>query len=181
RLARANFGDGRLLVERFVENPRHIEVQIFGDGHGNVVHLFERECSLQRRHQKVVEEAPAASLDKDTRNALLAAAVRGARTLEYRNAGTFEFIVSADGDFYFLEVNTRLQVEHPVSEEITGQDLVEWQLRVAAGQALPLRQEQVQAHGHAIECRVYAEDPANGFQPTPGPVRHLHWPAGVRV
>jgi acetyl/propionyl-CoA carboxylase alpha subunit len=181
RLARANFKDGRLLVERFVENPRHIEVQIFGDRHGNVVHLFERECSLQRRHQKVIEEAPAASLVPETRKALLEAAVRGAKALGYVNAGTFEFIVDQSGEFFFLEVNTRLQVEHPVSEEITGLDFVEWQLRVAAGEALPLRQDDIKTNGHAIECRIYAEDAANDFQPSPGKVLSLHWPQAARI
>ncbi|QHE83428.1 acetyl/propionyl/methylcrotonyl-CoA carboxylase subunit alpha [Hydrogenophaga sp. BPS33] len=181
RLARANFKDGRLLAERFVARPRHIEVQIFGDPQGNVVHVFERECSLQRRHQKVVEEAPALSLSPSVRQALLDAAVRGARALGYVNAGTFEFIVAEDGSFYFLEVNTRLQVEHPVSEEISGLDFVEWQLRIADGQAIPLRQEAITATGHAIECRVYAEDAANGFRPSPGRILALRWPAGTRV
>ncbi len=181
RLARANFKDGRLLVERFVENPRHIEVQIFGDRHGNAVHLFERECSLQRRHQKVIEEAPAAGLPPGTRKALLEAAVRGAKALGYVNAGTFEFIVGQDGEFFFLEVNTRLQVEHPVSEEITGLDFVEWQLRVASGEPLPLRQDEIKAQGHAIECRIYAEDAADGFRPAPGKVLELRWPPSVRI
>lgn len=181
RLGRANFTDGRLLVERYIERPRHIEVQVFGDAHGNAVHLFERECSLQRRHQKVVEEAPAQGLAPATRAALLEAAVRGALAVGYLNAGTFEFIVDAAGDFFFLEVNTRLQVEHPVTEEITGIDLVEWQLRVAAGETLPLRQEEITAKGHAIECRVYAEDPAREFSPCAGRIAHLVWPASARV
>ena len=181
RLARANFSDGRLLVERYIENPRHIEVQIFGDGLGNVVHLYERECSLQRRHQKVIEEAPAASLVPQMREALLSAAVRGAKAVNYCNAGTFEFIVSESGEFFFLEVNTRLQVEHPVSEEVTGLDFVEWQLKIAAGQGLPLRQEHISCTGHAIECRVYAEDPTLDFQPTPGTITALVWSDDVRV
>tara|TARA_R110000751_G_scaffold24824_7_gene68026 strand:+ start:6506 stop:8434 length:1929 start_codon:yes stop_codon:yes gene_type:complete len=181
RTARAAFGDGRLLVERYVRNPRHVEVQVFGDGRGDVVHLFERECSLQRRHQKIVEEAPAAMLPRPLREALIEAALRGARAISYRNAGTFEFIVGEDGAFYFLEVNTRLQVEHPVTEAITGLDLVEWQLRVAAGEPLPLSQEEIRAAGHAIECRVYAEDAADGFRPAPGEVRKLRWPGGIRV
>lgn len=181
RLARANFGDGRLIVERFVERPRHIEVQVFGDHAGNVVHFFERECSLQRRHQKVVEEAPAARLAPTSRRAILEAAVRGARSINYLNAGTFEFIVDADGEFYFLEVNTRLQVEHPVTEAITGIDLVEWQLRIAAGQPLPLAQEHIAVRGHAFECRVYAEDPTHDFRPAPGKALHVSWPTGVRV
>jgi acetyl/propionyl-CoA carboxylase alpha subunit len=181
RVARNSFGDGRLLVERLVERPRHIEVQVFGDCHGNVVHLFERECSLQRRHQKVVEEAPAINLPEDVRQRLLQSAVRGAQSIGYRNAGTFEFIVGEDHSFYFLEVNTRLQVEHPVTEEITGLDLVEWQLRVAAGEALPLAQHQITATGCAIECRIYAEDPSNGFRPAPGIVAQAVWPNDVRV
>jgi len=181
RIARASFSDGRLLVERLISEPRHIEVQVFGDAHGNVVHLFERECSLQRRHQKIVEEAPAAALDDATRRALLAAAVRGARSISYRNAGTFEFIVDREGAFYFLEVNTRLQVEHPVTEEVTGIDLVEWQLRVARGEPLPLRQEEIATHGHAVECRIYAEDPANDFRPSPGRVLKAFWPGNLRI
>ncbi|MCO5105705.1 MAG: carbamoyl-phosphate synthase subunit L [Burkholderiaceae bacterium] len=181
RLARSSFADGRLLVERLVQDPRHIEVQIFGDSHGNVVHVFERECSLQRRHQKIVEEAPAANLDQRIREQLLSAAVRGARAIGYRNAGTFEFIVGVDGSFYFLEVNTRLQVEHPVTEEITGIDLVEWQLRVADGEPIPLKQHEIVASGHAVECRVYAEDPSKNFQPTPGRVRRVIWPAHLRI
>ena len=181
RLGRANFKDGRLLVERYIERPRHIEVQVFGDTHGNAVHLFERECSLQRRHQKVVEEAPAAGLATATRAALLDVAVRGARAVGYVNAGTFEFIVDASGDFFFLEVNTRLQVEHPVTEEMTGIDLVEWQLRIAAGEPLPLRQDEINASGHAIECRVYAEDPAREFSPCAGSITHLAWPRDTRV
>jgi propionyl-CoA carboxylase alpha chain/3-methylcrotonyl-CoA carboxylase alpha subunit len=181
RVARSSFGDGRLIVERYIEQPRHIEVQVFGDGHGNVVHFFERECSLQRRHQKVVEEAPALSLPDTVRQQLVEAAVRGARSLGYLNAGTFEFIVGRDHGFYFLEVNTRLQVEHPVTECITGLDLVEWQLRVAAGEALPLAQESIHCHGHAIECRIYAENPTLDFRPSPGRVLAVRWPSGIRV
>ncbi|WP_290050945.1 biotin carboxylase N-terminal domain-containing protein [Amycolatopsis solani] len=181
RLGRAGFGDGRLLAERYVAAPRHIEVQVFGDHHGNVVHLFERECSLQRRHQKIVEEAPAPHLPATTRHALLNAAVRGATALGYVGAGTFEFILDGDGRFFFLEVNTRLQVEHPVTEEITGLDLVEWQLLAADGEPLPLPQWQIRATGHAIECRVYAEDPEHGFRPAPGHAEVVRWPAGVRV
>ncbi|WNM43239.1 biotin carboxylase N-terminal domain-containing protein [Kitasatospora sp. CM 4170] len=181
RLGRSSFGDGRLLVERYVEHPRHLEVQVFGDRHGDVVHLFERECSLQRRHQKIVEEAPAANLSGTVREELLAAAVRGARSLGYVNAGTFEFILDAEERFYFLEVNTRLQVEHPVTEEITGVDLVEWQLLVADGQRLPLAQDEITVTGHAVEVRVYAEDPAQGFRPAPGRASAVRWPAGVRV
>ncbi|MFH8733373.1 acetyl/propionyl/methylcrotonyl-CoA carboxylase subunit alpha [Streptomyces sp. NPDC017964] len=185
RLARASFGDGRLLVERYLRRPRHIEVQVFGDTHGNVVHLFERECSLQRRHQKIVEEAPAVNLPADVREALLSAAVRGAQAIGYTNAGTFEFILDSagdsDGGFYFLEVNTRLQVEHPVTEAITGLDLVEWQLRTASGEQLPLAQGEITASGHAIEVRVYAEDPDADFRPAPGRALAALWPTGLRV
>ena len=181
RVARSSFGDGRLIVERFVERPRHIEVQVFGDQQGNVVHLFERECTLQRRHQKVVEEAPAIGLPEAVRMRLHDAAVRGARSIGYVNAGTFEFIVDQEHNFYFLEVNTRLQVEHPVTEEITGQDLVAWQFQVAAGGSLPLSQSQIKASGCAIECRIYAEDPVEGFRPAPGRVSRVAWPQGVRV
>jgi len=181
RLARAHFADGRLILERYVNRARHIEVQVFGDSHGNVVHLFERECSLQRRHQKIVEEAPAPGLSGEMRAGLLAAAVRGAKAVSYDNAGTFEFIVGESGEFFFLEVNTRLQVEHPVTEAITGLDLVEWQLRCASGEALPLQQADIRASGHAFECRVYAEDPANDFRPSPGKALHVEWPALARV
>jgi propionyl-CoA carboxylase alpha chain/3-methylcrotonyl-CoA carboxylase alpha subunit len=181
RTARSSFGDGRVLVERLIERPRHVEVQVFGDGAGGAVHLFDRECSLQRRHQKVIEEAPATSLPDGLRARLAEAAVAGAKAVKYRNAGTFEFIVGADGAFYYLEVNTRLQVEHPVTEAITGLDLVEWQLRLAAGAPLPLVQEQIRAHGHAVECRLYAEDPSAGFRPAPGRITHLAWPAGARI
>lgn len=181
RVARNSFGDGRMIVERYIEQPRHIEVQIFGDGRGEVVHLFERECSLQRRHQKVLEEAPAPHLPDEARARLLSAAVQGAKSLNYRNAGTFEFIVDRDFQCYFLEVNTRLQVEHPVTEEITGQDLVEWQLRVAAGERLPLAQGEIVCKGHAIEARIYAEDPAHDFRPAPGAVAKVRWPSALRV
>ena len=181
RVARSSFGDGRMIVERYIDQPRHIEVQIFGDGRGGAVHLFERECSLQRRHQKVVEEAPAPDLPAQARQRLLEAALQGARSLNYRNAGTFEFIVGRDLQCYFLEVNTRLQVEHPVTEAVTGLDLVEWQLRVAAGEPLPLAQSAIACLGHAIEARVYAEDPAQDFRPSPGTVARARWPAGLRV
>lgn len=181
RVGRSSFGDGRLLVERYIARPRHLEVQVFGDRHGNVVHLFERECSLQRRHQKIIEEAPACAMPAATRAALLDTAVRGAAAIGYLNAGTFEFILAPDGQFYFLEVNTRLQVEHPVTEAVTGLDLVEWQLRVAAGEALPLRQEEIRADGHAIECRIYAEDPLREFAPMPGKALLARWPQACRV
>ena len=173
REAAASFGDDRVLLEKYVLSPRHIEVQVFGDAHGNVVHLFERDCSLQRRHQKVIEEAPAPGMDAATREAVCAAAVRAAQAVDYVGAGTIEFIADASAGLnadriWFMEMNTRLQVEHPVTEMITGQDLVEWQLRVASGEPLPCRQDQLSIHGHAMEARLYAEDPAKGFLPSIG-------------
>ncbi|MFF0517963.1 acetyl/propionyl/methylcrotonyl-CoA carboxylase subunit alpha [Actinomadura nitritigenes] len=183
REARGSFGDDTLLAERFVENPRHIEIQVFADAHGNAVHLGERECSLQRRHQKIVEEAPSPLLDEASRARMGAAAVAVAQAVGYVGAGTVEYIVSADrpDEFFFMEMNTRLQVEHPVTELVTGLDLVELQLRVAAGEPLPFAQEDVRLDGHAIEARVYAEDPARGFLPTGGTVLALDEPEGVRV
>ncbi|MBY6203345.1 ATP-binding protein [Halomonas denitrificans] len=175
REAASAFGDERMILERYVERPRHIEAQVFGDTHGNVVHLFERDCSSQRRHQKVIEEAPAPGLDPELREELLAAAVRAAEAVDYVGAGTVEFLVDDKG-FYFLEMNTRLQVEHPVTEAVTGQDLVEWQLRVAAGQPLPLSQDEIECRGHSIEARIYAEDADHGFLPDSGTVRALEWP-----
>jgi len=178
REAASAFGDDRVLVEKYILSPRHIEVQVFGDSHGNVVHLFERDCSLQRRHQKVIEEAPAPGMDAETRDAVCGAAVRAAKAVNYENAGTIEFIADAsDGlradRIWFMEMNTRLQVEHPVTEEITGQDLVEWQLRVASGEKLPKKQDELAITGHAIEARLYAEDPANNFLPSTGTLEHL--------
>jgi 3-methylcrotonyl-CoA carboxylase alpha subunit len=173
REAASSFGDDRVLIEKYVERPRHIEVQVFGDTHGNVVHLFERDCSLQRRHQKVIEEAPAPGMDEGTREAVCAAAVKAALAVDYVGAGTIEFIADASEGLradriWFMEMNTRLQVEHPVTEEITGVDLVEWQLRVASGEELPLRQEELRINGWAMEARLYAEDPTTGFLPSTG-------------
>ncbi|PAX06714.1 acetyl/propionyl/methylcrotonyl-CoA carboxylase subunit alpha [Sphingomonas lenta] len=173
REAASSFGDDRVLLEKYILSPRHIEVQVFGDAHGDVVHLFERDCSLQRRHQKVIEEAPAPGMDPATREQVCAAAVRAAKAVDYQGAGTIEFIADASEGLradriWFMEMNTRLQVEHPVTEEITGQDLVEWQLRVASGEPLPLRQEELSINGWAMEARLYAEDPAKGFLPSIG-------------
>ncbi len=175
REAASAFGDDTLLVEKFLGAPRHVELQVFGDTHGTVVHLFERDCSIQRRHQKVIEEAPAPNLPAEVRAALAQAGVAAAQAIGYVGAGTVEFLYQ-DGRFYFIEMNTRLQVEHPVTEMITGQDLVEWQLRVAAGEPLPLTQADLSVSGHAIEARVYAEDPAGGFLPSIGTLRHLRPP-----
>ncbi|MFI0348863.1 biotin carboxylase N-terminal domain-containing protein [Actinomadura sp. 9N407] len=182
REARASFGDDTLLVERFVENPRHIEIQVFADSHGATVHLGERECSLQRRHQKIVEEAPSPLLDEAARERMGASAVAAARAVGYTGAGTVEYIVSADrpGEYFFMEMNTRLQVEHPVTELVTGLDLVELQLRVAAGEPLPFS-EAPPLRGHAVEARVYAEDPSRGFLPTGGDVLLLNEPSGEHV
>jgi 3-methylcrotonyl-CoA carboxylase alpha subunit len=173
REAAASFGNDHVLIEKYILSPRHIEVQVFGDAHGNVVHLFERDCSLQRRHQKVIEEAPAPGMDAGTREALCAAAVRAAKAVDYQGAGTIEFIADGSGaldadKIWFMEMNTRLQVEHPVTEAITGVDLVEWQLRVASGEPIPLTQDELSIDGWAMEARLYAEDPARGFLPSIG-------------
>jgi len=179
REAQSAFGNAHVLVEKYVERPRHIEIQVFGDSHGNVVYLFERDCSVQRRHQKVLEEAPAPGMTPERRAAMGKAAVDAARAVNYVGAGTVEFIAGPDGDFYFMEMNTRLQVEHPVTECITGTDLVEWQLRVASVEPLPLQQDQLQIRGHALEARLYAEDADRGFLPSTGTLRHLRLPANT--
>ncbi len=182
REARSSFGNDQVLVEKYITRPRHIEIQVFGDSRGNCVYLFERDCSVQRRHQKVLEEAPAPGMTPERRRQMGEAAVAAAKAVGYVGAGTVEFIANQDGSFYFMEMNTRLQVEHPVTEMITGQDLVEWQLRVAAGEALPLRQEQLQIRGHALEARIYAEDAGKGFLPSTGRLLHLVPPAeGLNV
>ena len=181
REAVAAFGDGELIVEKFVEGARHVEVQVIADAKGNIVHLFDRDCSLQRRHQKIIEEAPAPNLSDGLRERMAAAAIAAARAVGYVNAGTVEFILppaaQRDGDFYFLEMNTRLQVEHPVTEMITGLDLVEWQLRIAAGEVLPMSQDQIRAAGHAVEARIYAEAPERDFLPSTGRLHRFRTPA----
>lgn len=186
REAKSAFGDDRVLIEKYISSPRHIEVQVFGDGDGNVVHLFERDCSLQRRHQKVIEEAPAPGMTEAVRAAITAAAVAAAKAVTYKGAGTVEFIADGSGPlrpdgFWFMEMNTRLQVEHPVTEMVTGFDLVEWQLRVAAGEPLPVQQDDIRLLGHAVEARLYAEDPANGFLPQAGRIDHLEFGGGEGV
>ena len=171
-----SFSDDKMLVEKYLTGPRHVEIQVFCDGHGNAVHLFERDCSIQRRHQKVIEEAPAPGMTEELRKAMGDAAIRAAQAIDYVGAGTVEFLLDSDGSFYFMEMNTRLQVEHPVTEMISGQDLVEWQLRVASGETLPCQQSELSIRGHAFEARIYAEDPANDFLPQTGTLNFLKEP-----
>ena len=177
----ANFGDGRLYMEKYIHNPRHIEVQILGDSLGNVVHLFERECSVQRRHQKLIEECPSAFVTPELREKMTSAAVALAKRVGYRSAGTIEFLVDNDRNFYFCEMNTRIQVEHPVTEQVTGVDLVCEQLRIAAGEPISFKQEDLVMRGHAIECRINAEDPSKNFRPCPGRITDMYLPGGKGV
>ncbi len=186
REAKSSFGDDKVLIEKYISSPRHIEVQVFGDSQGNIVHLFERDCSLQRRHQKVIEEAPAPGMSEAVRAAMTGAAIEAAAAVNYKGAGTIEFIADGSGPlrpdgFWFMEMNTRLQVEHPVTEAITGFDLVEWQLRVASGEPLPVTQDDIRIHGHAVEARLYAEDPAGGFLPQAGRIDYLAFCSGNGV
>jgi acetyl-CoA carboxylase biotin carboxylase subunit len=179
--ARSAFGDDRVYVEKAIVRPRHVEVQVLGDAHGRVVHLYERECSIQRRHQKVIEESPSTAIDQRTREEMGRVAVQAAQAVDYVGAGTIEFLVDQDRRFYFLEMNTRIQVEHPITEAVTGIDLVKAQIEVAAGRPLPFRQEDVVQRGWAIECRIYAEDPENGFLPAPGRIHVLRVPSGIGI
>ncbi len=181
REAATYFGDGTVYIEQFIENPRHIEVQILGDKHGNVIHLFERECSIQRRYQKIIEESPSPTLTSEVRQKMCEAAVQLGKAAKYHSAGTIEFLVDSKLNFYFLEMNTRIQVEHPVTEMVTGVDIVEEQIMVAAGHPLRLLQENIQQNGHAIECRIYAEDPSNNFLPSPGNISLYHEPSGPGI
>jgi acetyl/propionyl-CoA carboxylase alpha subunit len=175
------FGDETVFLEKYLDCPRHIEFQVLGDHHGTMIHLFERECSIQRRHQKIIEETPSTALTPELRETMGSAAVTAARAVDYTNAGTVEFMMDSDMNFYFLEMNTRLQVEHPVTEFVTGVDLVKWQLRIAAGEKLTLSQDQLHQQGHAIECRIYAEDPAHDFLPSTGTLHYIEVPQGINV
>ncbi|QDG50666.1 acetyl-CoA carboxylase biotin carboxylase subunit [Persicimonas caeni] len=181
REALSAFGNGDVFVEKYVVNPKHVEIQVLADGHGNCVHLFERDCSVQRRHQKIIEETPCPVLEEATRKAMGEVAVKAAQAVDYIGAGTVEFLLDHEQNFYFLEMNTRLQVEHPITEMITGMDLVRWQVRIADGEELPFTQEDLKSSGHAIECRIYAEDPENNFMPAPGPISYLSGPDGPGV
>jgi 3-methylcrotonyl-CoA carboxylase alpha subunit len=175
------FGDETVFLEKYLDRPRHVEFQVLGDHHGHMIHLFERECSIQRRHQKIIEETPSTALDESLRQEMGEAATRVAETVGYTNAGTVEFMVDSERNFYFLEMNTRLQVEHPVTEFVTGVDLVKWQLRIASGQPLTLDQETLTQRGHAVECRIYAEDPQNEFLPSTGIIHYMELPEGVNI
>ncbi len=179
--ARSAFGDDSVYVEKFIENPRHIEIQIIADSHGNTLYLFERECSIQRRHQKVIEEAPSSAISTSTRKKMGEVAVRISKAVKYRGAGTVEFIMDQNQNFYFLEMNTRIQVEHPVTEMITGFDIVKWMIRIAAGEKLPIKQGNLHIKGHALECRVYAEDPESNFMPSPGLLEYVNSPSGPGI
>jgi len=181
REATASFADDTMIIEKLVVNPRHVEVQIMADNHGNIVHLFERDCSIQRRHQKIIEEAPAPDLSTALRQGLAKAACEVAQSIDYRGAGTVEFLVDKSGEFYFMEMNTRLQVEHPVTEMITGLDLVDWQIQIAANLPLPCSQQDIHTHGHALECRIYAEDPHQDFIPSTGQLNFLKEPVGEGI
>ena len=181
REAQKSFGDDRMIIEKYLTNTRHIEVQVFADKYNNVVHCFDRDCSIQRRHQKIIEEAPAPHISNEVRTKMASTAIDAAKAINYVNAGTIEFLLDQDQSFYFMEMNTRLQVEHPVTEMITGIDLVEWQLKVAAGEPLPLTQQQIVQQGHAVEARIYAEDPSNQFLPSTGKLQALKMPDNVRI
>jgi len=181
REAGSAFGDSTVFLEKYIEKPRHVEIQVLADSHGRTIHLFERECSIQRRHQKIVEESPSTALPPEIRGAMGQAAVQAAEAVGYTNAGTVEFLLDTDGRFYFLEMNTRIQVEHPITELVTGVDLVQWQIRIAAGEELTIAQEDLGQKGHAIECRVYAEDPGNTFMPCPGKILYALEPAGPGI
>lgn len=179
--AEAAFGNPSLYIEKFIEKPRHVEIQILADEYGKVIHLGERDCSIQRRHQKLIEESPSPIITPELREAMGQAAIKGAKSVKYRNAGTIEFLVDKDGNFYFMEMNTRIQVEHPVTEMVYGIDIVKEQIRIAAGEKLNVKQSQLKPNGHAIECRINAEDPFNGFRPSPGKITALHFPGGYGV
>lgn len=179
--AKANFGDDTMYIEKFIEDPKHIEFQILADEHGNVVHLFERDCSVQRKNQKVMEEAPSAVLSEEVRNAMGTVAIKAAKAVGYKNAGTIEFLVDKNKDFYFMEMNTRIQVEHPITEMITGIDLIKEQLRIASGIPLSIKQQDLNIIGHSIECRINAEDPEKKFRPCPGLITGVNFPGGFGV
>ena len=179
--AEAAFGDPSVYIEKFIEKPRHVEIQVLADTHGNVIHLYERDCTIQRRHQKLIEESPSPAVTEETRRALCRAAIKLAKAAKYTSAGTFEFLVDAQQNFYFIEANTRIQVEHPVTEMVTGLDLIQWQIRIAAGEALGIKQSQVKQHGAAIECRINAEDPEHNFRPCPGKIEEFRAPGGPGV